>query len=107
MKEVYKQLDMAVPPPSHTLSFSNPHHTSWNHSPHPPPPPPKQANYGQKDPAAVSKVKEVYKQLDMAGKFEAYEAESHSKLVSTIEEQSLLPKQVFHSLLKKIYKRSK
>jgi farnesyl diphosphate synthase len=66
-----------------------------------------QGNYGQKDPAAVIKVKEVYKQLNMAGKFEAYEAESHSKLVSTIEEQSLLPKQVFHSLLKKIYKRSK
>jgi farnesyl diphosphate synthase len=66
-----------------------------------------QANYGQKDPAAVAKVKEVYGQLGMAGRFEAYEAESYSKLSSTIEEQSLLPKQVFTSLLKKIYKRSK
>jgi farnesyl diphosphate synthase len=66
-----------------------------------------QANYGQKDPAAVARVKEVYMQLGMAAKFEAYEADSYSKLSSTIEEQGLLPKQVFTSLLKKIYKRSK
>lgn len=66
-----------------------------------------QANYGQKDPAAVAKVKEVYQQLEMAAKFAAYENESYSKLSSTIDEQTLLPKQVFTSLLKKIYKRSK
>ncbi|KAF6256016.1 isoprenoid synthase domain-containing protein [Scenedesmus sp. NREL 46B-D3] len=65
------------------------------------------ANYGQKDPAAVAKVKEVYAQLGLAGKFEAYEAESHAQLTATIEEQSLLPKQVFISLLAKIYKRQK
>lgn len=68
---------------------------------------PPQANYGQKDPAAVAKVKEVYAQLDIPAKFEAYEAQSYSKLSSTIDEQGLLPKQVFTSLLKKIYKRSK
>lgn len=66
-----------------------------------------QANYGQKDPAAVAKVKEVYQQMGIAAKFEAYEAESYAKLNSTIEEQTLLPKQVFISLLKKIYKRQK
>jgi farnesyl diphosphate synthase len=43
----------------------------------------------------------------MAAKFGAYESDSYSKLSSTIEEQALLPKQVFTSLLKKIYKRSK
>jgi hypothetical protein len=37
-----------------------------------------QAHYGQKDPAAVAKVKEVYAQLGLAAKFEAYEAESHA-----------------------------
>jgi hypothetical protein len=37
-----------------------------------------QANYGQKDAAAVAKVKEVYSQLGMAGRFEAYEVESYS-----------------------------
>ncbi|WIA39084.1 hypothetical protein OEZ86_005226 [Tetradesmus obliquus] len=65
------------------------------------------ANYGQKDPAAVAKVKEVYAQLGLASKFEAYEAQSHAQLSATIEEQSLLPKQVFTSLLAKIYKRQK
>eukprot|EP00879_Flechtneria_rotunda_P022682 GHRR01023954.1.p1 GENE.GHRR01023954.1~~GHRR01023954.1.p1 ORF type:complete len:164 (+),score=64.70 GHRR01023954.1:628-1119(+) len=65
------------------------------------------ANYGQKDPDAVNKVKGVYRQLDLPGKFEAYEAESYAKLISTIEEQGLLPKQAFTSLLKKIYKRQK
>eukprot|EP00882_Tetradesmus_deserticola_P019351 GHRQ01020825.1.p1 GENE.GHRQ01020825.1~~GHRQ01020825.1.p1 ORF type:complete len:345 (+),score=116.75 GHRQ01020825.1:376-1410(+) len=65
------------------------------------------ANYGQKDPAAVARVKEVYEQLGLAGKFEAYEAESHASLAATIEEQTLLPKQVFSSLLAKIYKRQK
>jgi farnesyl diphosphate synthase len=66
-----------------------------------------QAHYGQKDPAAVAKVKEVYAQLGLAAKFEAYEVESHARLSATIEEQSLLPKQVFTSLLAKIYKRQK
>eukprot|EP00878_Enallax_costatus_P031017 GHUV01033844.1.p1 GENE.GHUV01033844.1~~GHUV01033844.1.p1 ORF type:complete len:193 (+),score=70.64 GHUV01033844.1:173-751(+) len=65
------------------------------------------SNYGQKDPAAVARVKEVYQQMGIAAKFEAYEAESYAKLTSTIEEQSLLPKQVFTSLLKKIHKRQK
>lgn len=66
-----------------------------------------QTYYGRKDPDAVAKVKEVYKQLDIAAQFAAYENESYSKLSSTIEEQALLPKEVFTSLLKKIYKRSK
>jgi hypothetical protein len=42
----------------------------------------------------VAAVKAVYAQLGIAAKFEAYEAESHAKLSSTIEEQALLPKQV-------------
>jgi farnesyl diphosphate synthase len=55
----------------------------------------------------MAKVKEVYAQLGLAAKFEAYEAESHARLSATIEEQSLLPKRVFTSLLAKIYKRQK
>lgn len=66
-----------------------------------------QGSYGQKDSAAVAKVKEIYQQLGLAAKFEAYESESYAKLTHTIEEQSLLPKEVFTSLLKKIYKRQK
>lgn len=41
------------------------------------------------------------------GHAQAYEAESHAALVAMIEEQALLPKEVFNSLLKKIYKRQK
>jgi hypothetical protein len=37
---------------------------------------PLQEHYGQKDPAAVAKVKEVYGQLGLAAQFEAYEAKS-------------------------------
>lgn len=37
----------------------------------------------------------------------AYEAESYATLTKAIEEQTALPKPVFTSLLKKIYKRSK
>lgn len=77
----------------------------------PPPPPPRdalaQANYGRKDPSAVAAVKAVYSQLGLPAKFEAYEAQSHAQLSATIEEQSLLPKAVFTSLLAKIYKRQK
>jgi farnesyl diphosphate synthase len=52
-------------------------------------------------------VKEVYQELQLAAKFEAYEAQSYAKLSSIIAEQTLLPQQVFTSLLKKIYKRQK
>ncbi len=38
---------------------------------------------------------------------QAYEAESHAQLVAMVEEQALLPKEVFTSLLNKIYKRQK
>jgi hypothetical protein len=43
------------------------------------PPANLQAHYGQKDPAAVAKVKEVYAQLGLAAKFEAYEAKSFQR----------------------------
>ncbi|KAI8467621.1 MAG: farnesyl diphosphate synthase [Monoraphidium minutum] len=65
------------------------------------------ANYGQKDPAAVARVKAVYEALGMKGRFEAYEAASYARLSGLISEQKLLPEGVFTNLLKKIYKRSK
>lgn len=43
----------------------------------------------------------------MEQRFLDYEAKSYEQLSKTIEEQSLLPKEVFTSLLKKIYKRQK
>jgi farnesyl diphosphate synthase len=55
----------------------------------------------------VAAVKEVYKQLDLPGKFATYENESYARLTGLISEQTLLPKAVFTSLLDKIYKRKK
>ncbi|KIY95512.1 hypothetical protein MNEG_12453 [Monoraphidium neglectum] len=65
------------------------------------------SNYGQKDPAAVARVKAVYEELGMKGRFGAYEAESYERLSALISEQKLLPEGVFTNLLQKIYKRSK
>lgn len=103
--DVERVCELPLTPP-HTHTAHTPH-TLLLHTHHHLLPTPKQANYGQKDPAAVAKVKEVYGQLDMPAKFAAYETQSYATLSSTIEEQALLPKQVFTSLLKKIYKRSK
>ncbi|KAL4449400.1 hypothetical protein ABPG77_007044 [Micractinium sp. CCAP 211/92] len=64
-------------------------------------------NYGKDEEAAVQKVKEVYRQLDLEGVFRRYEQESYEGLVKTIEGQDLLPQGVFTMLLKKIYKRQK
>lgn len=52
-------------------------------------------------------IKDLYNQLDLEAKFKEYEAHSYDSLCKQIEEQSSLPKAVFTSLLKKIYKRSK
>lgn len=66
-----------------------------------------QAHYGKKDSTSVATIKGLYKTLEVEERFKAYENESHEALVKAIEEQTVLPKPVFTSLLKKIYKRSK
>lgn len=55
----------------------------------------------------MAAIKAVYKELGMEQRFQEYEQQSYKQLTATIEEQQLLPKEVFTSLLKKIYKRSK
>ena len=55
----------------------------------------------------MSAIKSLYGDLGLADKFKAYEADSYTTLEKQIEEQTVLPKPVFTSLLKKIYKRSK
>jgi farnesyl diphosphate synthase len=55
----------------------------------------------------VAAVKALYKELEIERRFQEYEQRSYEQLSATIEEQTLLPKEVFTSLLKKIYKRSK
>lgn len=69
-------------------------------------------NYGKKDAQSEAKVKEVFsaKNIDVEGKFKAYESESHQRLMSMIDqvdESKGLKKQVFIEFLNKVYKRTK
>ncbi|UZJ52742.1 hypothetical protein CBS101457_002062 [Exobasidium rhododendri] len=69
-------------------------------------------NYGKKDASNEAKVKELYnaKNIDVEGRFKQYETESHTRLMSMInnlEEKKGLKKQVFIEFLTKVYKRTK
>jgi farnesyl diphosphate synthase len=64
-------------------------------------------NYGRKEPAHKEAIKGVYAELKIEEKFREYEQASHASLVAEVDGQSLLPKEVFHALLRKIYKRNK
>jgi farnesyl diphosphate synthase len=72
-----------------------------------------QENYGKKDSEAESRVKAVFSQtpISIPERFEAYEKESHAKLLGLIEqvdeEKTGMKRQVFVSFLEKVYKRSK
>lgn len=47
------------------------------------------------------------RELELEALFKKYEQESYERLVATIEGQDLVPKEVFMSLLRKIYRRQK
>lgn len=65
-------------------------------------------HYGKSDPACVSKVKALYKELNLEGVFSEYEAASYKQLMSSIEAQpSKAVQEVLKSFLHKIYKRQK
>ncbi|KAF9582442.1 Farnesyl pyrophosphate synthetase [Lunasporangiospora selenospora] len=66
-------------------------------------------NYGRKNEANVAAVKEVYKQLDIEGRFKSYEEESYNRLTGLISkvDHPLLNQDVFTSFMKRIYKRTK
>ena len=71
-----------------------------------------QANYGQRNSASENLVKEVYKEIGIAGLFEEYEARSYKEinaLIETIPEAGGdgLKREVFESFLAKVYKRTK
>ncbi|KAG8086266.1 hypothetical protein GUJ93_ZPchr0010g8014 [Zizania palustris] len=65
-------------------------------------------NYGKKEPACVTKVKNLYKELNLEAVFHDYENKSYNKLIAGIEAQ---PKEAVQNVLKsflhKIYKRQK
>ena len=50
-----------------------------------------EASYGRDDPAAVSRVKALYADLDLKGIFRQYEEDSFHRLIQSIEQQAVLP----------------
>ena len=66
-----------------------------------------QANYGKKDKECVAAIKKIYVDLQLEEKFKEYEAQTYKNLCSAIEEQKVLPKEVFMTFLDKIYQRQK
>jgi len=66
-----------------------------------------ESNYGQWDDRKVKKVKDVYNVLNLKKVFEDYEEDSYQKIQKELDQVTLMPRDVFELLLKKIYKRSK
>lgn len=66
-----------------------------------------QESYGRDEPAAVERVKALYRELQLEQLFQAYEQRSFEELSARIQAQTQLPQAVFLLLLKKIYKRTK
>ncbi|CAA6670109.1 unnamed protein product [Spirodela intermedia] len=65
-------------------------------------------NYGKLDADCVSKVKALYKDLNLEAAFFEYESKSYEQLISAIEAQpSVAVQEVLKSFLGKIYKRKK
>ena len=67
-------------------------------------------NYGRKDGAAEEKVKLVFRELDVEGRYREYEEEKVGEikgLIAKVDESQGLKREVFESFLGKIYKRSK
>lgn len=68
-------------------------------------------SYGIKNSAAEARVKAIYRDLDIQGKFNQYEKESYERLNALIDEAGAkdanLKPEIFRSFLAKVYKRSK
>lgn len=66
-----------------------------------------ESNYGQNDPDKIKIVKNLYRELKLESIFEQFENESYVEIKSKISAVTDVPSEVFHFLLKKIYKRTK
>ena len=64
-------------------------------------------NYGKWDDKKVEKVKKVYREMELPKAFETYEEESYQQIQAELDKVTLMPRDVFELLLKKIYKRNK
>ena len=64
-------------------------------------------HYGKHDDASVQAVKALYKQMGLEAIFRDYEEESFKAINAELDALKGIPRPVFETLLKKIYKRSK
>lgn len=65
-------------------------------------------NYGKDDPTAVAVVKDLYETLEIPKLYAEYEEQSYKDICALIESQDeVFPKQLFFSLVHKLYKRKK
>ena len=55
----------------------------------------------------MKKVKQLYEELEIPKLFNEYEEASYASIQAELAKVTLMPKDVFQLLLKKIYKRSK
>jgi len=52
-------------------------------------------------------IKQVYTELDLPGLWAKFEEESHQKIIDVLGAHKQLPKSIFETVLKMIYKRKK
>ena len=64
-------------------------------------------NYGKDDAECEKKIKALYVELELEKLYLEYEEKSYKELTDIMEGQSVLPKELFSSMLAKIYKRTK
>jgi farnesyl diphosphate synthase len=64
-------------------------------------------NYGKDDAECEKKIKALYVELELEKLYLEYEEKSYKELTGIMEGQSVLPKELFSSMLAKIYKRTK
>ncbi|CAG8505781.1 4655_t:CDS:10 [Ambispora gerdemannii] len=67
-------------------------------------------NYGKKNPENVAIVKKIFRDLEIEALFKKYEDDSYSrinKLISQLDDKSVLKREIFTTFMDKIYKRTK
>ena len=65
------------------------------------------ANYAKKSDGAERAVRTVFDELDIVGKFRAYEDAANARVLEMIAQVHGMPTTIFTMLLAKIYKRNK
>lgn len=64
-------------------------------------------NFGQDDPTQARMVKHVYQDLKLEEVFQKYQDNSYAEIQKLMDKVTVMPKNIFDILLKKVYKRAK